>query len=291
MGKKIYPLVEKVECACGCGNLIDKYYTTKKGNVRYDRMIKYAYGHNNKSIESRNRLRKFGKDNPFYRHTHSEELKQKKREEKLGKTNVEIFGEEKSLEISKKIKNSKIGKSNKLRGRTYEEIMGVEEAKELKELRRIDTGKSKLGVIRTIDARKKQGESMRERWKDQEYRENVLRLQAEHRYEKPTSFERRIADICFKYNLPFVYCGDGTFLIGRKNPDFINKKDRIAIEVFYDYYKIKVFGSVEKYMEDREKYFKEHGYKIIFIREDEVMNRDYEKICSNKILGVLNVRR
>ena len=74
-------------------------------------------------------------------------------------------------------------------------------------------------------------------------------------------------------------------MIGRKNPDFINKEEKIAIEVYYSYFKIKVFGSCEKYERDRIKYFNKRGYKVIFIREHEVENISWKKICLNKIIS------
>ena len=39
---------------------------------------------------------------------------------------------------------------------------------------------------------------------------------------KPSSYEKRVSNLIHKYNLPYKYTGDGSFLIGYKNPDFIN---------------------------------------------------------------------
>ena len=64
---------------------------------------------------------------------------------------------------------------------------------------------------------------------------------------RPTSYEKKIADLCIEYSLPFIYTGNGTFLIGCKNPDFINKDNKIAIEIYCDYFKIRDYGTCENY--------------------------------------------
>ena len=78
--------------------------------------------------------------------------------------------------------------------------------------------------------------------------------------------------------------GDFSFLIGYKNPDFINVNgEKIAIEVFYDYYKIRCFGSVQKYIKQRKKYFKAFGWETIFFDSKELKN---EHNMLKKITGV-----
>lgn len=99
----------------------------------------------------------------------------------------------------------------------------------------------------------------------------------------PTCFEHKIIILCSKYRLPFVYTGDGRILIGYKNPDFINEENKIIIEVFLDYFKIRDYGSIEEYMYQRGKHFSKYGYKTIFISEKEITNKNWEYICLNKI--------
>lgn len=106
--------------------------------------------------------------------------------------------------------------------------------------------------------------------------------------ERPTCFEKKISDLCIENNLPFIYSGDGTFLIGHKNPDFINKDKKIAIEVYHDYFKEKVFGSCEEYEKQRSEYFNKYGWKVIFLRTEDVLSKNWEEICLNKIIEVKN---
>lgn len=226
-----------------------------------------------------------GKNNNFYGKKHSEETK-KKISIWSKKTFVERFGKERAKEIGTKLSNSKKGWHNPNKGKTYEEIHGDKRAKELRKLRSESlSGENSpnYGKNRSEESKAKQSKSMKIKWQNQEYREKSIKATLQARYQRPTSYEKSISSLCIEYNLPFVYCGDGTFLIGRKNPDFVNEKRKIAIEVFCDFYKKITFGSVEKYMEEREKYFKKYGYKIIFIRENDMKDKDWDKVCLDKI--------
>ena len=95
--------------------------------------------------------------------------------------------------------------------------------------------------------------------------------------ERPTSFEQKICDLCLKYKLPFIYSGDGRFLVGYKNPDFRHKHLPILIEVYNDYHHPK------DYEEIRGEHFAKYGYKTIFINEQEVTDENWEEICLEKI--------
>ena len=102
----------------------------------------------------------------------------------------------------------------------------------------------------------------------------------------PTSFEICIMNIIKKYNLPFIYVGDGKKWIGNANPDFVDIDNRkICIEVFYSYYKIHDYGSVKNFKKQRSKHFTKCGYKTIFIDENELKN---EKLILNKLGGSVN---
>jgi len=126
-----------------------------------------------------------------------------------------------------------------------------------------------------------------EKWKNPEYRERTIKAILEGLMRRPTSFEQKIILLCSKYRLPFIYTGDGRILIGYKNPDFRHKYLPFVIEVFLDYFKIRDYGSVENYMKQRSKHFAKYGYKTIFIREREVNNKNWDKICLDKINKIL----
>ena len=96
----------------------------------------------------------------------------------------------------------------------------------------------------------------------------------------PTSLEEKFQGIIDKNNLPYKYVGDGKFLIEKYNPDFINTNhEKIAIEVYARYYKLRNNKSIKQWKDDRQKVFNKYGWKIIFFNEIEV-NEEYvlEKI-------------
>jgi len=185
---------------------------------------------------------------------------------------------------------SSIKKSNKLKGKSYEELFGKEKAEELKEIRKkINKGQFKKNFIswnKGIPCSDKTKKKLRkigiEMWKDEKYRDNQISQILKGLLKRPTSYEKRVSDLCIQYNLPFIYCGNGTFIVGGKNPDFKHESLPIVIEVYNK------FHHPENYEEIRNEHFEKYGYKVIFIRENEILDKDYENICSNKInKGVL----
>jgi len=274
-------------CECGCGKKMPKY-RIENGRVRREREFKYIRNHqfNDPKIIKKLREGQLGEKNSFYGKKHKEETKKKWGEDRLGKDYVERFGEKRAKEICKKVSIGKTGKGSSLKGRTYEEIHGEEGGRALRKVRSETMGgeNSPLrGKKRSKKSILKGSISMKKKWKDPEFIVKTLKAQQKARYQKPSGYEQKISELCMKYSLPFIYTGDGTFLIGRKIPDFINKEKRIAIEVFYSYHKKQVFGSVKNYMKERSKYFKKYGYKIIFLDEKIMKRRNWETFCVNKI--------
>lgn len=107
----------------------------------------------------------------------------------------------------------------------------------------------------------------------------------------PSSYEKMIADLCFKYNLPFIYTGDGKFLISYnklvKNPDFIDENNKIAIEVFYSGFKIRDYGSIDNYKKHCESIYNPLGWKVIYIDETDIKDNKWEEKCLQKIREVI----
>lgn len=126
-------------------------------------------------------------------------------------------------------------------------------------------------------------ERANEHWKDKEYSEKTLNATFKKLRERPTSYEKKISELCIENKLPFVYTGNGTFLIGFKNPDFVDKEQKIAIEVYHNFWKIRDFGSCENYEKQRSEYFTKYGWKTIFIGTEEMENENWKDICLNKI--------
>lgn len=125
------------------------------------------------------------------------------------------------------------------------------------------------------EAKIKSSQMMKERWQNKDYRERVLSSWIKSLHIRPSSFEQQFMDIIKKYNLDYKYVGNGEFFLGFENPDFINNNGKkIAIEVFWDYFKKNQYGSVENFEKIRSENFKKYGYKTIFFNGKELDNTD-----------------
>lgn len=103
----------------------------------------------------------------------------------------------------------------------------------------------------------------------------------------PTSLEEKFQSIVAKYNLPYKYVGDGSFIIGRYNPDFINtNSEKIAVEVYARYYKKRNHTSIEDWKRKRAEVFKQYGWRVIYFNEIEVNEENIlnklKKVTSNE---------
>jgi G:T-mismatch repair DNA endonuclease (very short patch repair protein) len=102
-------------------------------------------------------------------------------------------------------------------------------------------------------------------------RQALIKNRKEGKYNiKPTNPEKILLGIIKENNSPFIYVGDGKFWIDRFNPDFINKEDKLIIEVFGDYW-----HNLPKIIErdkERLKAYSFKGYKTLIIWEHELQN-------------------
>lgn len=104
---------------------------------------------------------------------------------------------------------------------------------------------------------------------DPEYRRKVLLSR------RPTDIEQIVIDIISKYNLPYKYTGNGSFLIGRLNPDFVNiNGKKIAIDVFGDRW------HEPSEVPERTAIFAEYGWTLIIIWGHEVKELSESKLLS-----------
>mgnify|MGYP001590687309 FL=1 len=95
---------------------------------------------------------------------------------------------------------------------------------------------------------------------------------------RPTSLEKRMINLVEKHNLPYKYTGDGSFIIGYKNPDFINVNgEKICIEVYYSYQKNHFFGSENNYKNQRKEHFAKYGWKTLFFNENQLKETEILK--------------
>lgn len=134
-----------------------------------------------------------------------------------------------------------------------------------------------ISKIITPDSRRKHSELKKLQWQDPIYAKKTTEMALKGLLKRPTSYEKKISDLCIEHNLPFMYTGNGTFIIGTKNPDFKHKTLPIVIEVYNE------FHHPIDYEKIRTEYFSQYGYKTIFINQTEVTSKDWKEICLKKI--------
>jgi len=119
-------------------------------------------------------------------------------------------------------------------------------------------------------------------WQNPEYRERVIRNTLKGLFTRPTSLEQSLIKFFNSHNLPFAYVGDGSFLIGYKNPDFVNTNGKkVCIEVRNSFF------SKPNWAEKRKAHFARYGWDCIIIETNkkylndkqlsEVMQRELPK--------------
>ena len=146
-----------------------------------------------------------------------------------------------------------------------------------KQRKKISEGVKKAyreGHILSESKNKKSSELLKERWRKDG--EKMVSSLLKGLIKRPLSTEKKLNEI-LQRNFPneWKYTGDGSFLIGYKNPDFINVNGkRICIEVYYDFFKIRDFGSCENYEKQRSEHFAKYGWKTIFIKYEELTKED-----------------
>ena len=206
-----------------------------------------------------------------------------------------------------------------LRGKTYEEVYGIEKANAIKkkqgdkkrkfkrhEIRICQCGcdKSfevgqlkrqryihghnmriskhwKIGLEKILNyTRSKKGKTWEEIY-GEEYREKQVSKILKGSLKRPTSYEAKIISLIKKYNLPYKYVGDGEVWIGRKNPDFLNiNGEKILIEVYSAY------RHPDNYEIIRTIHFSKYGFKVIFLNDNDLYrNKNWESQCLGKILS------
>ena len=138
----------------------------------------------------------------------------------------------------------------------------------------------------TIKTKEKMSIRYKKLWQNKEYREKTLKAMIKGLIKRPTSLEQQMIDIIKKHNLPYRYTGNGSFLIGFKNPDFVNVNgEKKLIEVGNIYHHKLRFGSVENYINQRKEYYKSYGWKsYFFIKDDIDENEIIKELVNSKVI-------
>ncbi|MEK6861487.1 MAG: hypothetical protein AABY07_05945 [Nanoarchaeota archaeon] len=123
----------------------------------------------------------------------------------------------------------------------------------------------------TPEAKGNRSKSAIKRWENPIERAKIIQAIEKGLAIKPTQPEKYLITIIKELKLYFKYCGDLSFWIGRKNPDFVNIKSKKLIELFGDYWHKGDNGR------KRMKYFAKHGYRTLIIWEHELKDLNIVK--------------
>ena len=133
-----------------------------------------------------------------------------------------------------------------------------------------------LGKKHTVESIEKMRITHKEDWKNPDFVEKWKIGTA--RYKKngvyPTKPEAVLIEIIKENNLPFDYTGDAKFWICKFNPDFLNKREKLIIEVFGDYWHNRIEVKIRD--KKRLKIYSKYGYKTLIIWEHELIKVNYK---------------
>lgn len=204
------------------------------------------------SEEHKQKLRDYNKthNNSFKGKKHSEEAKRKMSLAHMGKTawnKGKKWPEEIRRRISEKLKGTKLNLE------TRKKMSIAQKGKVIAETTKRKMSEAKKGMKMTLEHRRKLLESINK---------------------SPNTFEKKCIELFKKNGLPLRFVGgfnDKTFFIGGKVPDFVaTNGKKILVEVFYEYFKIKQYGSIENYKKDRVDTFSRYGWKTLFFTYKEI---------------------
>lgn len=281
-----------------CGYVCSNKYRWKNSEYK-EKMKKIQKGHlvNKKTKEKirKKAIERF-KDktnHPLYGKHHTEESKRKMRKIREGKAYEEIYGKERAKEIRKKL--SEKHKSIENRGRFKKGMVSYNRGKKCLWVtkRNLENNPSHNPKVRKKISIAKKGKKhseetkkkMRERWKDLEYRKEILKKQTQNN--KINKKEETIYVIIKRFSDDFLYTGNGKFWVSGTvrgilksfNPDFIDKKRKLIIEFYGDYFHKKQKNKENDML--REEIYLKRGHKILIIWQSE-LEKDINGII-NKI--------
>ena len=194
------------------------------------------------------------------------------------------------------------------KGKTLEEIVGPDRARELKEYqRKIQTGKKMsseaiqkhsdkmrgdLNPSKRPEVREKLSKTRREiianGWHlSPEAIEKIREARRKQKFPiSRTKPEMIFLNICEELDLPFRYVGDGSLWVGGLNPDFISSNNAIIVEIYGEYWhKIKPNLRCVGKPKVRWMIYRRLGYKSVSFWDYELKNKEEAiNIVLNKLM-------
>lgn len=139
---------------------------------------------------------------------------------------------------------------------------------------------SRLNKPMPLETKKKISLTSAKRWQDLEYKEKTIKAMLKALFKRPTKLEQRNIDFMNRYNLPISYCGDGSLIIGGKNPDaYENNGKKLCFEFANKNEKSvkrrgRIYQSWQEYEKQRIEHFIKFGWKCLIVWEDELQNEE-----------------
>jgi len=139
-----------------------------------------------------------------------------------------------------------------------------------------------LELGHTEEAKKKKAVSMSRRWQDPVFAARTRRKMLASLMQRPTRPERKVSRIIQENGYPFKYRGNGTFLLGGLNPDFVaTDGSRKLIEVFGRVFHDPEFSFIETIpekstAEGRTNFFKERGWETLILWDDDILDEGFD---------------
>jgi len=129
-------------------------------------------------------------------------------------------------------------------------------------------------IYNSIEYKEKVRKRSSKQWENEEFVKKILYCQ----HKLPNSYEKKIINICKKYNHPFEFTGDGSKLIGRLKSDFTStNNDKLLIETFHEYW------HESDYRVNRDIKLYDLGYRVLFLSQYDIERVDWENHCKIKI--------
>jgi len=146
--------------------------------------------------------------------------------------------------------------------------------------------KRHLGYSHSEDTKNKLHLKHQLLWKNEKYREKVLKSQRIGMKIRPNIPEQRLLIIIQQNNLPFNYVGNGQIWFKGEthsfNPDFLSKNPKYIIEVFGDYWHNR--KEIKERDIERLQTYTKYGYKTLIIWQHEIVLTKFGKQLEEKKL-------
>jgi len=220
-----------------CGNFYSRWI---------EHLNKYHNPNNSFEVKNKQKLAKLGKKKSLKMR---EKLSKTRKEMfRIGKLNAPMLNKHHTEKTKEKLKLARLGKPN-LKERGISKNSGNKNPR--------------YGI---------QSEFMKEIWKNknEKEREELIKKISKGLSNKPTVLEQKLIDFIHSHNIPYKYVGNGSFLIGFKNPDFINcNGEKVCVEVRSK--KVcEVWDKIspKEYEKQKIEHYAKYGWKCIVIFDD-----------------------